>query len=86
MTLLLRVLRAVCGVVAVTQALYVLQALAMLPEVAPGSVGKVLALVVIKAGVLAVAGWLFHILRGVINRRHVAQGGTAPKLASFWAL
>ena len=87
---LLRFIRGICGFVFVLQAIHLIEAVAWLskPEAVGNDIGKLFALLLLKAIFLAVAGFLFFWLRGLINRMHTTKHGAPhPALAEKkWAL
>ena len=87
---LLRFIRGICGFVFAIQVIHVIGAFAWLakPEAVGVDIGKFFALLLFKAIFLAVAGFLFFWLRGLINRLHTKKHGTPhPALAEKkWAL
>lgn len=87
---LLRFIRGVCGFVFAMQVIHIIEAVAWLskPEAVGVDMGKFFALLLVKAIFLAVAGFLFFWLRGLINRLHTKKHGTPhPALAEKkWAL
>lgn len=87
---LLRFIRGICGFVFAIQVIHVIEALAWLakPEAVGVDMGKSFALLLFKVVFVAVAGFLFFWLRGLINRLHMNKHGTPhPALAKKkWAL
>lgn len=83
----LRLIRGLCGLQFVLQIVGLLPVLTWLQQ--PDAVtGGMWAQVLIKAITLALFGWLFFWLRGVINRLHTRKHGVPhPALAEKkWAL
>lgn len=87
---LLRLIRGICGFVFALQVIHVIEAAAWLskPEAVSVDMGKFFALLLVKVIFLAVAGFLFFWLRGLINRLHTKEHGAPhPALANKkWAL
>jgi hypothetical protein len=87
---LFRFIRGICGFVFVLHVVQVIEAFTWLskPEAVGVDMGKFIALLFVKAIFLAVAGFLFFWLRGLINRLHTKKHGTPhPALAEKkWAL
>lgn len=87
---LLRFIRGFFGIVFVLQAFQVVEAVVWLatPESAGADIGKFFALLLFKAIVLGICGFLFFWLRGLINRLYFKKHGVShPALAEKkWSL
>lgn len=87
---LLRIIRGFCGLVFALQLIYIIEAVLWLfaPEAVGVDMGKFFALLLLKAIYLAVAGFLFFWLRGLVNRLYTKKHGIPhPALAvKQWAL
>ena len=87
---LIRFIRGICGFVFALQAFHVIGAFTWLatPEANDVDLGKFFALLLFKLIFLAVSGFMFFWLRGVINKLHTKKHGTPhPALAKKkWAL
>ncbi|MFA5572776.1 MAG: hypothetical protein WDA42_06690 [Candidatus Bathyarchaeia archaeon] len=87
---LLRFIRGICGFIFALQVIHMVEAATTLlkPEAVSVDMGSFFALLFVKVIFLAVAGFLFFWLRGLINRMHTEKHGTPhPSLAEKkWAL
>ena len=87
---LLRFIRGACGFVFALQIIHVIEAIAWLSksEAVGVDMGKFFALLLVKAIFLAVTGFLFFWLRGLINNLHTKKYGMPhPALAEKkWGL